>query len=503
MLFNSYIFILLLLPLTVSGYFLLNKVFSGKGYSAGNYWLLFMSLWFYGYGNVRYLLILLLSGSVNYILCDRIYKLKKRDVDTRHGQTGLLVTGVLFQLGLLFYFKYTNFFMDTIYGIMNKQWEPMVILLPVGISFIIFSQISYIADCYRDEEGFKDSLLTYMLWLSFFPKISSGPIILREELIDQFNDRGRKDINYTNLSRGLYEFSQGLAKKVLLADSLAKIINAGFGEMASLSGIWVWFLLLAYTLQLYFDFSGYCDMGLGIAKMMNFELTMNFNSPYKSKSVTEFWSRWHMSLTRFFTKYIYIPLGGNRKGKLRTYGNTLFVFLLSGLWHGASWTFILWGAIHGIFMTAEKIIKDIVKDRKVNLPGFVKKMAGAIYMIIFLCISWGIFRASSMEEVKAVMGKMFSFSTQLPGSVAEAVNDLIEIRVLGRLGLSGLLEAYPMLPGVAAILIMFIFVLFCKNTQQKAKEDKYNSRRSFVTIILLIWCIISLSDVSTFLYFEF
>ena len=522
MLFNSYIFILFFLPLTVAGYFLWNKVSEKKGSVAGIYWLLLMSLFFYGYGNYQYLVVLGLGGIINYFLAGSIYKMKRRGRDEEKKQKLLLIVGIVFQLGLLFYFKYFNFFMDTIYGLQNKTWDTLYILLPVGISFIVFSQISYLVDAYRSKEGFRDSFVVYMLWLTFFPKISSGPIVLREKLIGQFSEEKRKKVSFSNLSSGLYEFSLGLAKKVLLADTLAKLVNAGFGNMELLSGIWVWFLLLLYTLQIYFDFSGYCDMGLGIARMMNFDLTMNFNSPYKSRSVTQFWSRWHMSLTRFFTKYIYIPLGGNRKGKIRTYGNTLFVFLVSGLWHGANWTFLLWGAIHGLFMTAEKILKDITKTEKrkvsdgsgeIETKGgkkaenklfvWIKQTAGNIYLLMFLCITWGIFRAASFGEVTAMLGKMFNSVNKLPVSVAETFQDLIEVRAMGRLGLAGIMEAYPMLPCLVAAAIMVFYVLFGKNAAQKAEMDQYSVRRSLVTAILLIWCIISLSDVSTFLYFEF
>ncbi|MBR5597716.1 MAG: MBOAT family protein [Lachnospiraceae bacterium] len=383
--------------------------------------------------------------------------------------------------------------------------HPLDIAVPLGISFFTFMQIAYLVDCYRTEKGFDYSFLEYATYVAFFPKITMGPIALHDEIIPQFRDDSKKIINYNNLSGGLYAFALGLAKKVLIADTLAKIVNACYAEVYYLNTMTSIVVMVCYTLQIYFDFSGYCDMAAGAARMINIELPLNFNSPYKAKSISEFWERWHMTLTRFFTRYVYIPLGGSRKGKLRTYINTMIVFLISGLWHGADVGFIIWGFWHGVIMVIEKVGKDLGLSIK-NLTGIPRKILDILRWLatfVILNITWMYFRAGSSHFVGAYFGRLPTGGWEVQHYVMDVVNELIEIRILKRFGLTSILE-YSMNATVWVIILLLIAaVVFMKNTQEKEKLEKYNWKRGILTVVLLVWSIVSLSDVSEFLYFDF
>ena len=334
MLFNSYIFVLLFLPACLAGYYLFHHI--GKHRLAQCY-LLAMSLWFYGYFNVKYLSVILTSIAVNYLM----YSLLERDFG-RKLRKAVLLAAVAFNIGILFYFKYYDFFIGNINSLFHTDFNLKALLLPLGISFFTFQQLSFVIDAYHGQvPGY--GLLEYMLFVTYFPQLIAGPIVTHDELVPQFKDKSRWKVDWRNFCCGLYIFAMGMAKKVLLADTFGKAVNWGFGNIDSLDSINAFLVMLSYTFQIYFDFSGYCDMAVGIGKMMNIDFPVNFNSPYKALTITDFWDRWHITLTRFFTKYVYIPLGGNRKGKCRTYLNMMAVFLLSGIWHGANWTFILWG----------------------------------------------------------------------------------------------------------------------------------------------------------------
>lgn len=345
MLFNSYVFIFLFFPLCMVGYFGLNKL---KWYNLAQLFLLGMSLWFYGFFNPSYLPIILVSMVFNY---GATYVMGK--TENKVLKKAELIFAILANIGVLFYFKYYDFFIGNINVLFKTDFTLKNILLPLGISFFTFQQVSYVVDAYRGEVQ-QYNFLQYASFVVYFPQLIAGPIVTHDELIPQFGDLNKKRFNWDNFSKGAFMFALGLAKKVLIADTFGIAANWGFANIASLDSTNAILTTLAYTVQIYFDFSGYCDMAIGIGQMMNLELPVNFDSPYKALTITEFWSRWHKTLTRFFTRYIYIPLGGNRKGKARTYINTMIVFLTSGLWHGANWTFILWGVIHGAFMVVTR-----------------------------------------------------------------------------------------------------------------------------------------------------
>ena len=334
MLFNSYIFILCFFPLCLLGYFFLNKL---KCYKLSLLLLLGMSLWFYGYFNPSYLLIILGSILVNYMLCVLFRLSMPKGIKKL-----VLAVGISLNVLLLFYYKYYDFFVSNINALFASDFALKHLLLPLGISFFTFQQISFVIDSYRGEVN-KYSMLEYACFVTYFPQLIAGPIVTHDELVPQLLDQEKKQFNWDNFSRGLYIFALGLSKKVLLADTFGNAVNWGWSNLLSLNSPSAILVVLSYTIQIYFDFSGYCDMAIGIGRMMNIDLPLNFNSPYKAITIRDFWKRWHMTLTRFLTKYIYIPLGG-RGTMLKTCRNTMIVYLVSGLWHGANWTFILWGA---------------------------------------------------------------------------------------------------------------------------------------------------------------
>lgn len=504
MIFNSYIFIFLFMPLAIFGYFALNKYYYGKSGQVGLLWLFIISLVFYAYDIPIYLLLFTAGILINYAIGRMMTNLKRNGNNSGKQQKYLMILGILLNLVPLAYFKYGDFFVDSIEDLFHADWD-IEVALPLGISFFTFLQITYIVDCYRDEKGFDYTFLEYATYVAFFPKITMGPIVLHSEIIPQLRDESKKRVNYNNLSCGLYAFALGLSKKVLLADTLAKFVNIGYTELRFLNSMTAVIVMLSYTLQLYFDFSGYCDMAVGIARMFNIEFPYNFNSPYKAKSISEFWERWHMTLTRFFTRYVYIPLGGSRKGKIRTYINTIIVFLLSGLWHGAEWSFVFWGLLHGILMTIEKIGKDMGVGFK-KLSGIPRKILDSLkWMITFIIINltWIFFRAEDMEQAKLFLGRFMFVGNSCRESITHIFNEIVEIRILKRFGFEGLLEKSLDRSIWGFLILIMLGVFLLKNTQEKMLSDKYNWLRSIVTVVLMVWCVISLSDVSEFLYFNF
>lgn len=332
MLFNSYIFVLLFLPLVVTGYFILNRF---QKYQQAKAFLILMSFWFYGYFNPSYILIILSSIVVNFFLGKHLLSAKEKKTSKN-----ILMLGLIFNIGLLLYFKYLDFAIENINALFSTDFHLLYIALPLGISFFTFQQISYVIDCYHKKVP-SYSFLDYALFVSFFPQLIAGPIVLHSEMVPQFAEEKNKNIDYENFSKGLYAFALGMSKKVLLADTFAIIVTWGYGDIRSLNSTDAILVVLAYTFQIYFDFSGYCDIATGVGLMFNIKIPMNFNSIYKSRTVLEYWERNHITLTRFLSTYLYYPLGGSRRGTWCTYRNIMIVFLVSGFWHGANWTFVV------------------------------------------------------------------------------------------------------------------------------------------------------------------
>ena len=334
MLFNSYAFIFVYLPIVFLGYFCLLPRLGG-GVRAGAAWLSMASLAFYGYWDVRYVPLLLGSICFNFLVGHSIEQM-------RDSRKPLLFVGIVGNLALLGYYKYAAFFVENVDALTGFGWEIPHIVLPLGISFFTFTQTAYLVDAYRGEtRGY--SFLTYLLFVTIFPHLIAGPIINHHDMIPQFLRRENMMIDWRNLSLGITIFIVGLFKKVVVADSIAPWVNSAFSRTADLTFLEAWIGAVGYTLQLYFDFSGYSEMAIGLGLMFNLRFPANFDSPYQSNSIIEFWRRWHMTLGLWVKNYLYIPMGGNRHGELRKMRNLLASMLLIGLWHGSGWTFVLWG----------------------------------------------------------------------------------------------------------------------------------------------------------------
>ncbi|MDO4292271.1 MAG: MBOAT family O-acyltransferase [Eubacteriales bacterium] len=390
MLFNSYLFIFAFLPLLLAGWYFLNRK---KRFRLAQGYLIGMSLWFYAYVNLSYLWILLVSCLAGWLLSLLPERL------TQRGRRLLIAAGCVLHLGLLGYFKYSNFFLENVNALLGTDFVLTHVILPVGISFYTFQQLAYLIDRCRGEAP-GDSFFDYLTFMVYFPQLLQGPILLREELIPQLHDLSRRRFDAGRFALGIQYFVLGLAKKVLLADTLAGAVNFGYENAALLDSPSAVLLAAGYLTELYFDFSGYCDMAVGLGKMVGIEVAQNFDSPFRSGSVREFWRRWHITLGRFFTRYVYIPLGGSRRGKVRTLCNVMIVMLLSGLWHGAAWTFVLWGFLHGLGM-----IWDNIKRRE--LP---HRWMNRLLTFAYVCLTFVFFRADSIGQGFLVIRKMVAFS---------------------------------------------------------------------------------------------
>lgn len=507
MLFNSYIFIFCFLPICLIGYFLLNET---GNYRLGHGFLLGMSLWFYGYFNPSYLLIIVASVFINYLIYKWMKRLQQKtllEAATENPELDILpvssvgrlkcskpvmILGVAINLGIIFYFKYMDFFIENVNTIAKTDWPLMHIVLPLGISFFTFQQISFIVDTYRGEVpdyGF----LTYACYVTFFPQLVAGPIVTHDELIPQLKDVKKKSVNWDNMAKGFYMFAMGLGKKVLIADVFGVAVNWGFEDVASLKATNAILVMIAYYFQLYFDFSGYCDMAMGLGKMLNIDLPVNFDSPYKCFNIADFWNRWHVTLGRFFTRYVYIPLGGNRKGKVRTYVNIFIVFLLSGFWHGAAWTFVIWSVINGIFVIITRMFKKKFDDMHPALGWMITQA--------FFAVSLVFFRANTISDaIEFIKQILYVDFTNIDVHILYAFQTP---------ALKYFLDGTPVthsLPfiyvGMYYFLALFI-VLGLRNSHQLMVAFKPTVKNMLWTAALIAASVMSLSGISTFLYFNF
>lgn len=469
MLFNSFVFIFLFLPITFLAYFGLNRL---KLYTSAKVALVIASLYFYAYFNYSYLPIILSSILVNYASA---YSMSRNDGLFRRFS---LLIGICFNVGLIAYFKYFDFFIENVNAVFRTNIPLLNILLPLGISFFTFQQIAFVVDSYRRKTDLP-RFLDYCNFVTFFPQLIAGPIVLPEEMLPQFEDRTKRRVNYENLFNGLFIFSLGLAKKVLIADSIAVFANTGFDVLTSYTMAEAWMTSLAYSFQLYFDFSGYCDMAIGIGLMFNIKLPLNFNAPYKACDFQDFWRRWHMTLNRFLTQYLYIPLGGSRRGEIRTLLNVFVVFLVSGIWHGAGWTFIVWGILHGI----ASIINRIWKHKAFRLPNCLTIPLTFFFVNIF----WVFFRADSLADAWQIVSSMFN---NLDLTLKEDFT-------------SNLSSILPNRYNMLILFSAFILGVFGKTAYQWMETDRYYYIKMLATIATFILGCLFVSRIVTFLYFNF
>ena len=498
MLFNSYIFIFIFLPAVLLGWYGLNKL---QKYELAKVFLTGMSLWFYGYFNTYYLFIIIASILINYLISYLLTFCKTR----RANHFGLFA-GVAANLAILFYFKYYDFFIENINYVFRADFNLKHILLPLGISFFTFQQLSFIiARCTGKTEHY--SFINYAAFVTFFPQLIAGPIVLYKEIIPQFDDLSRRNFDISSFARGISLFVIGLSKKVLLADVLALVTNFGFEQTYFLDSPSTLLVILSYTFQIYFDFSGYSDMAIGLGYMFNVQLPVNFNSPYKACSVKELWQRWHMTLSRFFVTYVYIPLGGSKKGKARTILNTMVIFSLSGLWHGANWTYVAWGVMQGLLVVWDNLGIIGVRGSQEKNPSrfYIPRWLGWFFTFSFFNLSLFFFRSESMAHAFQMFKNLFSFRNT--GYIHKLVinMDIPEFYIFKQ---AVTMFAPEMLPVAYIILFLLIliasaFILTRKNALQIVETADYGSGFCWFIVILFIWSLISFSQVSTFIYFNF
>ena len=486
MLFHSYIFIFLFLPLALAGWYLLNR--PGYGRAAQGY-LIGMSLWFYAYFNVNFLWVMLGSCLFNYGIS---FLLSRQN--TQRMKKLLLIAGCAGNVGALGFFKYTGFLLENINAAFSTDFHVKHILLPLGISFFTFQQLSFLIDRSREEIP-HCGLLDYLSFVTFFPSLISGPIVLHGATVSQFQDLSRRRFDAERFAKGLIRFVLGLGKKVLLADTLARAVDYGYADIASLDSVSALVVAVFYTLELYFDFSGYSDMAVGAGSMFGISLPENFRSPYQALSVRDFWKRWHMTLSAFLQNYVYFPLGGSRRGRLRTCVNTMITFLVSGLWHGANWTFVFWGFLHGIGVMAS--------GREPS--GRWKRVLCRIGTFSYVCMAFVFFRADTLSDGFALLCRIFTGGVKGSLTAVAAAMEPTEIYVVTK----ALSMVAPALVGVAQVGVLFLMMAVCflllagKRTQELAEREKISFGFTFLLAFLFAWSVISLSGVSTFVYFNF
>lgn len=488
MLFNSYAF-LAFLPIVWMLYFLINRL---KLFRAAQCVLIIASFMFYGYEDYRLCILLAFSITANYLL----HLAMSRNNCMTIIRKLLLIIGIVLNLGLLYYFKYFNFTLENFNRFLGTDFVLQNIVLPLGISFYTFQQLSFIVDNYYGKLG-KCTFLDYCLFVSFFPQLVAGPIVLHQEMIPQFRDIEKRKVDYENMISGAEYFIIGFAKKILIADSFARICDAGYENLQQLSSISAVLTILAFTLEIYFDFSGYCDMALGLGRFFNIIIPVNFDSPYKAITISDFWKRWHMTLTRFLTTYLYIPLGGNRKGKWRTYVNIMIVFTVSGLWHGAAWTYVLWGMMHGVAMVLYRMGKNALD----KLP----KSILWVCTFVFVNITWVFFRAEYFRQPWRMLKQVVTGGT---GGIQVDMLSALCDNTIWKLTLERVVSGSVLQIICQAVVVLWfafgVFVCMKLPSSHELVGRKIRKTGWFLGLsVLFVWSFMWLSRVSKFIYFNF
>ena len=484
MLFNSITFLWVFLPVLLVLYFTVGRAFP----KTKNYILLVFSLIFYAWGEPKYVLLMIASIVMNYLFGRLIDNARKKKKSKQ--KTLWLVLDIIFNLGLLGHFKYFNFLVANVNNIFGANTLTIgEIALPIGISFYTFQVMSYVIDLYRGEIKVQKSLTKLALYVSFFPQLIAGPIVKYHDIDRALSSRKETTEKF---AYGIKRFVLGLSKKVLIADVMASVVDAVFvaEKATSLTQSVAWLGAICYAIQIFFDFSGYSDMAIGLGSMFGFKFMENFNLPYISGSITEFWRRWHISLSTWFKEYIYIPLGGNRKGKVRTYINLWVVFLVTGIWHGAAWVFVVWGIFHGFFIFIERLGLKKLLDRM--------HVLNHVYTLLIVLIGWVLFRSSSLSYAKHYIKVMFfgAPNVDVPIQLYTIFNH----------------RAVAMLI-VGIVFCGIIQVVFKKISEGKKYKRKYKKISKFCTqyiepiaiFVLLLFCIMAIisNTYTSFIYFRF
>lgn len=515
MLFNSFAFLFGYLPIVLAGYFLLDRLTSSASWRlAPALWLALASLFFYAWWDVRYLPLLLASICVNYgagrLIGARAGAARKR----------ALVAALALNLGLLAYYKYANFFIDSVNAVAvaagagagSLPWTGLDIILPIGISFFTFTQIAFLVDCYRGEVR-EYRFIHYVLFVSYFPHLIAGPVLHHRDMMPQFADPANAHPRTANFAIGLSIFTIGLAKKVLIADNLSPLAMPVFAAGATPTLIEAWIGVLAYTFQLYFDFSGYSDMAIGLSRLFGVKLPLNFNSPYKAANIADFWRRWHLTLSRFLRDYLYIPLGGSRQGEAMRYRNLMLTMLLGGLWHGAGWTFVIWGGLHGLYLVLQQAWQRAFGAARSHW------WAGVLTFLAVM-LAWIFFRAPDVATAWDITGALVGANgVSLPRGLASHAVGLAQWGLHPAFdGIRWIELAGPGLPVLlGAMLLAFkapntqeIFFLYepaieriFQPTGRWAFSWRPTRRWSVGFAALFVACIFGMNRVTEFLYFQF
>lgn len=456
MVFSSLLFLFIFLPIFLICYFVFKKR------SLRNIVLLLFSLAFYAYGEPIYILLMIFSILVNYYLTKKMDKNKSKP---------LFITLIVFNLGLLFLFKYCNFFFDNINNIFHLNINFLKITLPIGISFYTFQALTYVIDVYKGKVPVQNSVIMLGCYVSAFPQLIAGPIVRYSTVNDELQNRKE---NFKDFASGTRKFIVGLAKKAIIANELAFVADTIFGySLQSLGTVGIIIGAVAFTLQIYYDFSGYSDMAIGLGRMLGFHYLENFNFPYIAKSITDFWRRWHISLSSFFRDYVYIPLGGNRCSVLKNIFNILVVWLLTGLWHGASWNFVLWGLYYGLLLIIEKFVLKKVLDK---MPGILKH----IYTLVFVIMGWIIFYFTDFN------------------SLVGAFKTLFGVYGLGRISTLIGLQIFKF----RTIIIFILGLIFCIPYKLLEKDSLIKDVILIIIFIISIIFVVA-SSYNPFIYFRF
>ncbi len=484
MLFQTYEYLFLLLPASLAVFFFLNRK---RQLALGSFWLLASSLFFYGYWKIQYVPLLLASIAVNYGFSRLLSNLPPEKI-IRPGRW-ILGVAIGLDLAVLGYFKYADFFVENLNAITAQEFQALNVILPLAISYFSFQQIGYLVDSWRGETR-DHTFLEYTVFVSFFPQLIVGPIVNHKDVIHQFRSLRGKIPNYRNLATGSFLTSVGLFKKVIFADYLGRYAERGFSDLEQLSTLEAWMTSLAGNFQIYFDFSGYTDMAIGAALMFNIRLPDNFRSPYAATNIQEHWRRWHITLSRFFLTYVYIPLGGSKKGESLKMFLILCIFLLSGIWHGAGWTFVFWGFLHGLGLVSFKLWEKV----GIDLPPVLAWLIN----FNFVNITRVFFRSATFEDALDLLRRMVGIgATETPTKeLFESARSLFEIHG------DWFLWSFP---GAVVLLLTGLLAVKICFKDSSALERDYEPTPRFVlaTIAFAVLALLTRNETREFLYFQF
>lgn len=473
MLFNSYAFIFLFLPITLMGYFFISHKRIQLPF------LFLASVFFYAYWSTTYVFLLLFTVILDFYVARAIFNSEKQS----HRKL-LLVLSIVTNLSILIFFKYYNFFVENLNGLLSLSnsspiFQPLQLILPIGISFYTFQSMSYVIDVYRKTSTAHAGLLEFASYVTLFPHQISGPLVRHNTIVPQLENANTYFFNSDNFWRGCSFFIFGIAKKILIADRLAVAVDPLVHNIDFISNSEAWLAMLGYTFQLYFDFSGYSDMAVGLGLMMNIHFPQNFNSPYKSKSVTEFWQKWHMTLSSWLKDYLYISLGGNRSTPLKTYRNLILTMTIGGLWHGANWTYVVWGLLHGMALATERLFKNRGLTWS-HRPGLARLSWALTFL--FANLTWIFFRAPNLNSAQIWLSKIFLINENLTWNLF-----YIATKHKDRF--------------LTALVLSLILAFWAKNTWEiRFKPSLLNA---ILLAFLFSLSLTYMGDESPFLYFQF